>query len=148
MPPSTRGRAEVVFVLLSLQAGACLLGMVGLLLIMGSPLYAAGSVARAAVLLVLAAKIVRGRQWALVGAIVLEWAGLFGTWVGLVLGLLPGLTPALTLTGVLTGIGMPVAVGWLCARLLAARPRAAADPPTVPIMPIMPVNLTAPVGSR
>ena len=142
MPPSTRGRAEVVFVLLSLQAGASLLGMVGLLLIMGSPLYAAGSVARAAVLLVLAAKIVRGRRWALVGAIVLEWVGLFGTWVGLVLGLLPGLTPALTLTGVLTGIGGPVAVSWLCARLLAARRRAATDPPTVPI------DLMVPAGSR
>lgn len=143
-------RADVVFVLLCVQAALALLGMVGLVLLMGNPLYLAGSLIKAAGLLVLAVKIRRGRRWALVTTVVAEWLALLAVWVGALLGLLPGLTPTMTLTGLLTDVGLPVAIGWLCARLLstAAAPDGAspgspaarsagvpawADPPTVPL---------------
>ena len=126
--------ADVVFVLLCLQAGLGLLGMVGLMLLMGSPLHAVGSVLKAGALLWLAAKVVRGRTWALVATMVVEWAGLVGVWLGALLGLLPGLTPAMTVTGLLTGVGLPVAIGWLCALQLAtARRGTRVEPPTVPL---------------
>jgi len=129
-----RRDADVVFVLLCLQAGLGLLGMVGLMLLMGSPLHAAGSVLKAAALLWLAAKIVRGRAWALVATMVVEWAGVVAVWLGVLLGLLPGLTPAVTLAGLLTGVGLPVAIGWLCAlRLATARRATRVEPPTVPL---------------
>lgn len=122
------GPGEVVYVLLLLQAGTGLLASAGELALMGSPLYLVVPAAKAAALLVLAAKIMRGRRWAMVAAIVLSWAGLLGMWVGVLLGLLPGLAPAVTLTGLLTGVALPVAVIVLCARLLAASRRPARPP--------------------
>ena len=135
MSDARDGRADVVSVLLCIQAAATLLGVAGLLLLMGSPVYLAGSVTKAAALLWLASAIRRGRQSALVLTIVVEWAALLGAWFGLVLGLLPGLTPAMTLTGLVAGLGLPVAVAWLCAGLLARGPATArpatAGPATV-----------------
>lgn len=119
----TRSRAEVLFVLLTLQAALALLGAVGLLLFMGSALYLAGSVLKGAVLFVLATKIVGGREWALVLAIAVEWVALLAVWAGVLLGLLPMFTPSMTMTGLLTEIGLPVAVMWLCATQLASTRR-------------------------
>src|SRR5829696_7817626 len=66
MSDARDGRADVVSVLLCIQAAATLLGVAGLLLLMGSPVYLAGSVTKAAALLWLASAIRRGRQSALV----------------------------------------------------------------------------------
>lgn len=118
----TRSRAEVLFVLLTLQAALTLLGAVGLLLFMGSALYLAGSVLKGTVLFLLATKIVRGRQWALVLTIAVEWVALLAVWAGVLIGLLPMFTPSMTMTGLLTEVGLPVAVMWLCARQLASTP--------------------------
>ena len=108
----TRSRAEVLFVLLTLQAALALLGAVGLLLFMGSALYLAGSVLKGTVLFVLATKIVRGREWALVLTIAVEWVALLAVWAGVLLGLLPMFTPSMTMTGLLTEVGLPVPGMW------------------------------------
>lgn len=113
------GPADVVYVLMLLQVGAGLLAAVGPVVVSGNPGYLLGPVVRAILLLVLAAGIVRGRRWALVAAIVVEWVGLLGVLAGLLLGLTPQLVPSMTVTGLLTEIGIPVAVIWLCARLLS-----------------------------
>jgi hypothetical protein len=122
------GPGEVVYVLLLLQAAAGLLASLGELLLMGTPIYAILPVARAVVLVVLAAKIVRGRLWALITVVVLEWLGLLGGWLGLLLGLLPGLAPSVTLMALVTELALPAAVIMLCARTLAAHPRRRTPP--------------------
>ena len=115
------GPGEVVYVLLLVQATAGLLASVGELLLMGTPLYAALPVAKAAVLAVLAGKILRGRRWAVVTTIVLQWLGLLGVWLGVLIGLLPGLAPSITVVSLLTEVALPIAVILLCARLVGAR---------------------------
>ena len=125
LPVQPRGAADVVFVLLLVQAAAELLAAVGELVLMGNPVYAVLPVVRAAVLAVLAARIVRGRRWAAVAAIVLEWLGLLGVLLGMLAGLLPGLAPSVTLTGLLTGVALPAGVIALCAGILARRPEVA-----------------------
>ena len=143
----TRSRAEVLFVLLTLQAALALLGAVGLLLFMGSALYLAGSVLKGTVLFVLATKIVRGREWALVLTIAVEWVALLAVWAGVLLGLLPMFTPSMTMTGLLTEVGLPVAVMWLCATQLAStRPSWPSHRPVRHLPPTAP--LPAPWVSR
>lgn len=128
------GPVEVVYVLLLVQAAAGLLAMVGELVLMANPVYVVMPLIKAAAIVVLAIKIVRGRRWAMVATIVLQWLGLLGAWFGVVLGLLPGLAPSITLVGLLTGVALPIAVIALCARLLAAtRPVARPLAPTAPI---------------
>jgi hypothetical protein len=122
------GPGDVVYVLLLLQAAAGLLASLGELLLMGTPIYAILPVARAVVLVVLAAKIVRGRRWALITVVVVEWLGLLGVWLGLLLGLLPGLAPSVTLMALVTEVALPAAVITLCARTLAANPRRRTPP--------------------
>jgi hypothetical protein len=122
-PSAFRARAELIFVLLTIQVGVGLLGMFSLLLVMGGPLYSAGSVLRAGLLLWLGVKIIAGRRWAMVTTVVVEWVALLGVWVGVLLGLLPGLTPNLTLTGLLTELALPITVSVLCARQLAVTGR-------------------------
>lgn len=119
-------------VLLLVQTGAGLLAAVGELLLMASPLYAVLPLLRAAAMVVLAVKVVRGRRWAIVAVIAVQWLGLLGQWVGVVLGALRELDPSFTLAGLLTGVALPVAVIILGARLLATRP-AVADPATTPL---------------
>jgi len=109
-------------VLLLVQAAAGLLASVGEILLMATPLYAVLPVAKAVVLFVLASKIVRGRRWAVLTAIVLQWLGLLGVWLGVLLGLLPGLAPSITLVALLTEVALPIAVIVLCARLLITLP--------------------------
>jgi hypothetical protein len=109
------GPAEVVFVLLAMQAAAGLLAGTGELLFMGSPLYAAVPVLKAVMLLGLATSILRGRRWAMIVIIVVEWLGLLGCWLGVVLALLPGFAPAITLT-LLTQVLLPATVIVLLAR--------------------------------
>ena len=113
------GAADVVFVLLLLQGAAGVVAMLGELLFMHNPVYAVLPLLRAGMLALVAVKVVRGRRWALVAAIVVQGLALLGMWLGALVGLLPGLAPSFTLTGLLTGVALPVAVIALCARLLA-----------------------------
>ncbi len=113
------GRADVVYVLLLVQAGAGLLAMLGELVFMGgSPLYALAPVTKALVLLVFAALVVRGRRGALAGVVALQLLALTGFVLGAVAGMLPQLDFTPTLTGLLTGVALPVAVTVMCVRLL------------------------------
>jgi hypothetical protein len=112
------GCADVVYLLLLLQAGFGLLAMLGELLFMGNPLYLLVPVAKAALLFVVAAKVVSGRRWAWVTAIVVEGIGLIGFWLSLMVGLLPMLSRTVTIVGLLTEVVLPVTVMVLCARLL------------------------------
>jgi hypothetical protein len=124
-----RGSADVIYVLLLVQAAAGLLASVGEALLMATPLYLVMPLAKAVALLVIAGRIVRGRRWAIVAAIVLEWLALLGVWLGTLVGLLPGLAPSMTLTGLLTQVALPIAVIVLTARLLATRPPAPSSHP-------------------
>ncbi|GHJ46069.1 hypothetical protein Cs7R123_34110 [Catellatospora sp. TT07R-123] len=115
------GRADVVYVLLLVQAGAGLLGMLGELLFMGGlPFYAIAPLSRVVVTFVFAALVVRGRRGALTGVIVLQLLSLAGLVASLVLGAFPGIDFTPTLTGLLTGLVLPVLVTVLCVRLLIA----------------------------
>jgi hypothetical protein len=121
------GSADVVYLLLLLQAGFGLLAMFGELLFMANPLYLLVPIAKAVLLFVVATKVVTGRRWAWVTAIVLEGIGLVGFWLSLMVGLLPTLSRTVTFVGLLTEIALPVTVICLCARLLAT-PRSAPPP--------------------
>jgi hypothetical protein len=113
------GRADVVYVLLLVQVGAGLLAMLGELLFMGgNPLYALAPMTKAAVTLVFAALVVRGRRGALIGVVALQLLTLAGFAVSVVAGALPQLDFTPTLTGLLTGVALPVAVTVTCVRLL------------------------------
>ncbi len=113
---------DVVFVLLLVQAGAGLLAAMGELVVMGSPLYLAAPLLKAVAVIVVASGVARGRLWAGIAAIGVQWLGLLGLWFGLVLGLVPGLDPTITVVGLLTEVALPVAVIVLCARLIGATP--------------------------
>jgi hypothetical protein len=95
---------------------------VGEVLLMGSPLYLVLPLVKAALLVVVGGRVVRGRRWAMGTAIALEWFTLIGMLLGVTVGLLPGLAPAVTLVGLLTGVALPVGVIVLCARLHAGTP--------------------------
>lgn len=115
----------MVYVLLLVQAAAVLLAAVGEVALMASPLYVVLPLVRAAALIVIGLKVVRGRRWALTVAIVVEWFALLGMWLGLVLGLTPTFAATLTLTGLLTEVALPAAVIVLCARGYRTLPAAA-----------------------
>ncbi|MBV1849717.1 hypothetical protein [Catellatospora tritici] len=118
--PPRGGRADVVYVLLLVQAGAGLLGMLGELLFMGGlPFYAIAPLSRVIVTFMFAAMVVRGRRGALIGVLVLQALSLVGLVLSLVLGALPGVDFTPTLTGLLTGLLLPVLVTVQCVRLLA-----------------------------
>jgi hypothetical protein len=117
--PMIGGAADVVFVLLLLQGTAGVVAMLGEALFMHNPVYAVLPLLRAGLLAMIAAKIVRGRRWALVTAIVVQWLALLGVGLGVLVGLAPGLAPSFTLTGLLTEVALPIAVTALCAQLLA-----------------------------
>ena len=130
------GSADVVYLLMLLQAGFGLLAMLGELLFMANPLYLLVPITKAVLLFVVAAKVVSGRRWAWVTAIVVEGIGLIGFWLSLMAGLLPILSRTVTFVGLLTEIALPVTVICLCAWLLARprfpRPSARLRPPVDP----------------
>jgi hypothetical protein len=61
--------------------------------------------------------------------LVVHTLALVGFGFGLVLGATPWFTASVTLTGLLTGLGVPLAVLWLCVRLLRERHIPVAVPP-------------------
>ncbi len=132
------GREDVVSVLVLIQAGAGLLAMFGELLFMGNPLYLVVPVAKAAVLFVLAAKVVGRRRWALIALLTFEGLSVLGVSASTLVGLLPGLDRTMTLTGLLTEVGIPLVVIVYCAQLLAAwssAPARPSEPTTIAVDP-------------
>jgi hypothetical protein len=124
-PAERGGAADVVYLLLLLQIGFGLLAMLGELLFMANPLYLLAPVAKAVALFVVAVKVVSGRRWAWITALVFESIGLIGFWLSLMAGLLPMLSRTVTFVGLLTEIAIPVTVIYLAARMLITnrRPR-------------------------
>jgi hypothetical protein len=121
-PAARGGPADVVYVLLLVQAGAGLLAMLGELIFMGgSPLYVIAPITRTVASLVFAALVARGRRGALIAVLTLQVLTLLGFCVSALLGLLPALSFTPTLTGLLTGVALPVALIMLCGRLLVRR---------------------------
>jgi hypothetical protein len=119
------GRSDVLHVLVLMQVAAGLLAMFGELLLMaGNPIYAVAPVAKAVALLLLAAKVGRGRRWAIIAMIVVQLGTVVGFWLGVVVGLLPWVDYTVNLVGLLMNLALPAAVAYLCASVLAARPAA------------------------
>ncbi|HET8659287.1 MAG TPA: hypothetical protein VFM55_09850 [Micromonosporaceae bacterium] len=146
------GPADVVYLLLLLQAGFGLVAMLGGLLLMGNPVYLLAPVAKAVTLFVLATKVVSGRRWAWITVLVLEGLGLVGFWLSLLGGLLPMLTRTVTLTGLLTEVGIPVVVIYFCARTLvdwrlSALSRGVPAGPPAPAGGPFPAGWPVPAGS-
>jgi hypothetical protein len=116
-------KANVVFVLLLVQAATVLLATVGELLFMsGLFFYALMPLARVTLLITFGAFALRGHRGALIGLIVLEALSLLGFVLSLGVGLLPTLDFTPTLTGLFTTGLLPIVVIVYCTQLLT-RPR-------------------------
>jgi hypothetical protein len=128
----SRGRRDVIAVLVLIEVAAGLLAALGQALLMASPLFLVVPVLKAVFLLVVSGRLVRGRRWAVVTMLVVHTLAIVGFGFGLVLGATPWLTASVTLTGLLTGLGVPLAVLWLCVGLLRSGP----DRPALPAGPV------------
>jgi hypothetical protein len=117
------GRAELARLLLLLTAGMTLLAMLGEIVLMASPAYAAVPVMKAILLMVLARKIVLYRRWAMITTIVLAAMMLAGFSLSSLIGLLPQIDHTVTLTGLITEVALPIVLIVLCGQLLASTPR-------------------------
>lgn len=121
--PPAGGAADVVYVLLLLQAAFGLLAVLGMVLIMGgNPAYAVVPLVKPVLLMVLAGALVRGRRWARGGVIAIELLSLGSYSVNLLLGFLPELDITVNLVTVLTNCALPMAVIWLCAGIRRPQP--------------------------
>ncbi len=122
--PDPGGRADLVYVLLLLQAALGLLATLGMVLLMGgNPSYAVVPVLHVLALFVLASLVARRRRRAVWFVLVLEALSVVGFALNLLLGLLPQVDMTLNLVGLLTSFGLPVAVLWQCINLLGERSR-------------------------
>jgi hypothetical protein len=128
----SRGRRDVIAVLVLIEVAAGLLAALGQALFMASPLFLAVPVLKTVLLLVVSNRLVRGRRWAVVTMLVAHTLAIVGFGFGLVLGATPWFTASVTLTGLLTGLGVPLAVLWLCVRLL----RSGSERPARPALPV------------
>jgi hypothetical protein len=128
----SRGRRDVIAVLVLIEVAAGLLAALGQALFMASPLFLVVPVLKVVFLLVVSARLARGRRWAVVTMLVVHTLAIVGFGFGLVLGATPWFTASVTLTGLLTGLGVPLAVLWLCVGLL----RSGADRPALPAGPV------------
>jgi len=124
----SRGRRDVIAVLVLIEVAAGLLAALGQALLMASPLFLVVPVLKTVFLLVVSARLVRGRRWAMVTMLVVHTLAIVGFGFGLVLGATPWFTASVTLTGLLTGLGVPLAVLWLCVGLLRSGPALTAGP--------------------
>jgi hypothetical protein len=120
-----QGRAELARLLLLMTSGLTLLAMLGEIVLMVSPWYAAVPVIKAVVLMVLARKIAALRPWAMIATIVMAGLSLAGFTISTMIGLLPQLDHTVTLTGLLTEVALPVTLIVLAVQLLLATPRPA-----------------------
>ncbi len=115
---TTLERAELTRLLLLLTAGLTLLAMLGEIVLMASPWYAAVPVGKAILLLLLARKIVAMRRWAMITTIVLSGMALGGFALSSLIGLIPQVDHTVTLTGLFTEVALPITLIVLCAQLL------------------------------
>jgi hypothetical protein len=82
-----------------------------------------------------------------VALIVVEGITLVGFWLQVLAGLLPFVDFTVNLVGLITGVGMPAAVIYLCARLLAAtKARAPSYTGNVNRVPLLAATTARPVG--
>jgi hypothetical protein len=117
-PPE--GAVEVVRVLCLMQAGFLLLAGFGQVLMMGgAPAYLIAPVVKLVLLIVLAARVARGRRWAMITLIVLQVITLAGFTIQLAVGLLPQLDDTVNLVGLASDLALPAIVLALTAALLA-----------------------------
>ena len=122
--PAPGGPADVVFVLLLLQAAMGLLATLGLTVIMGVNLvYALVPSIKPILLLVLARRLVRGRRGAVAFIIAIEAVSLAGYALNLLVGFAPQVDVTVNLITVLSNVALPMAILVLCAGL---RPRVGA----------------------
>jgi hypothetical protein len=143
--PSTD--ADVVNALVLLEGAFGLVAGLGMVVMMGGkPLYLLVPAAKLTALLIFATKALRGRRWAMIALIVTQAVSLLGFELDVLVGLLPQVQFTINLVGLLTGVAMPVAVIWLCARLLAASARKAFAVPAGPGLaaPSAPIAMGAP----
>ena len=120
---SRTGRAEVARLLLLMTAGLTLLAMLGEIVLMASPWYAAAPVIKSILLMVLARKIAALRRWAMITTIVVSGVALTGFSLSSLVGLFPQVDHTITLTGLITEVALPITLIVLSAQLLAATPR-------------------------
>ncbi|HKE50478.1 MAG TPA: hypothetical protein VKE25_03110 [Actinomycetes bacterium] len=119
--PSAGGPADVVYVLLLLQAAMGLLAVLGLVVIMGgNPVYTVVPSIKPVLLLVLARGVARGWRRAPGFVIAVETVSLAGYFLNLLIGFLPQADVTVNLVTVLSNVALPLALIVLCARL---RPR-------------------------
>lgn len=131
--PTSRGQADVVYVMSLLQGAFVVLAGLGELLLMhGNPFYLVLPVVKAVLLGVFAGRVVAGRRWAMVALIVVEGVTLVGFWLQVLASLLPFVDFTVNLVGLMTGVAMPLAVIYLCARLIAITPRPVKVRPAAP----------------
>jgi hypothetical protein len=121
-----RGRGDVGFVLLMMQASAGLLGVLGLMVLTGSPVVAVVPLAGPVAQVTLAICVGRGRRWAWAVVIAMETLFVYAFVAGGLLGLSPPVDMTVTLTGLLTRLGLPVALICLGVLELAAPTRPSA----------------------
>jgi hypothetical protein len=122
-PSPAHSRAELARLLLLMAAGMTLLAMFGEIILMGSLIYAAVPVIKAALLMLLARKVAALRRWAMVATIVLSGMTLGGFTISTLIGLLPQLDHTVTMTGLVTEVALPLVLIVLSAQLLATNPR-------------------------
>ena len=133
------GRADVLYVLCLLEAAFVLLGGVGEMLLMGgSPLYLLLPIVKMVLLLVIGAKVVTGRRWAIATLLILQLITLTGWVLQVGAGVLLAFVDfTVNLVGLITNVALPAAVAWLCLTLLR-HPRVLATalaPPQDPYLP-------------
>jgi len=129
--PIAGGPADVVYVLLLLQAAMGLLPVLGLVLIMGgNPVYAVVPSIKPVLLLVLARGVVRGWRRAPGFVIAVESISLAGHGLNLLVGFLPQADVTVNLVTVLSNVALPLVLIALCAELRrsAGRPRDRVSP--------------------
>lgn len=142
------GVADVLRVLCLMQAAFLLLAGLGEVLMMGGNVaYLVAPVAKMVLLLVVVAKVAKGRRWATITLIVVQAMTLVGLTIQQLIGLLPGLDYSVNLVGLVSNLALPVTVIYLCALLLdRGRKPLPGFPPVaygypVPVDPYAPAEL-------
>jgi hypothetical protein len=130
-PPRGGGAADVIAVLVLVEVAAGLLAAIGQAVFMASPIYLLVPALKAVLLLVLSGQLARAQRWALIAMMAVQALALAGFWLGLAAGMTPWLAGSVTLSGLLTEVGVPLAIGWLCARIMLDPTSKLGAPPTL-----------------
>jgi hypothetical protein len=118
------GAAEVVYVLMLLQAAIDVLALLGLLLLMGgNPVYLVVGLGGPALLIVVASAAGRRRRWGLITAVVLECQTLAAFQLTLIIGWIPQIDMTVNLVELVSQLALPLAVIIQCLRLLTGAAR-------------------------